>query len=211
MNYCLLRINQINQFTISLSFVFFLFLLFSRKVTDSLKLELGIKTTDLLNLNVKVDEYERINREILQENVLLKGKEEDHIKQVNIILRKYFLFSNDFDDVLRINISFIFIYPDTKTLFFRHFTTVFNTGKYPHSPHELSLPLSLSLFLFLSLSFIRPLSPHSLCLFVSSFVSLSLYLSIPPRFPILFSPSSAVDRSIKSRERGSGKYDIISR
>ena len=90
MNYCLLRINQINQFTISLSFVFFLFLLFSRKVTDSLKLELGIKTTDLLNLNVKVDEYERINREILQENVLLKGKEEDHIKQVNIILRRCF-------------------------------------------------------------------------------------------------------------------------
>ena len=69
---------------------FFFFFGFLRKLTDSLKLELGIKTTDLLNLNVKVDEYERINREILQENVLLKGKEEDHIKQVNIILRRCF-------------------------------------------------------------------------------------------------------------------------
>ena len=71
--------------------------------------------------------------------------------------------------------------------------------------------LSHSLSFFFSLSLLFVLSPLTLSLCLSSFLSLSLYLSIPPRFPILFSPSSAVDRSINSRERCSGKYDIISR
>ena len=84
--------RSINLRSLYPSFFFFFFGFF-RKLTDSLKLGLGIKTNDLLNLNVKVDEYERINREILQENVLLKGKEEEHhrnhLKIKNIFLKLY--------------------------------------------------------------------------------------------------------------------------
>ena len=70
--------------------------------------------------------------------------------------------------------------------------------------------LSHSLSFFFSLSLLFVLSPLTLsvCLFLPLFHSLFIF---PPRFPILFSPSSAVDRSINSRERCSGKYDIISR
>ena len=70
--------KKFGSFHLSFFFLFY----FNRKFTDSLKLEVEGKTTELLKLNVKVDEFERKNAEIVQENILLKGKEEDHIKQV---------------------------------------------------------------------------------------------------------------------------------